>query len=139
MQIDDDFDVDEFIQRENSKIKKRYEDLSTTNISFFNIEHDEIFDIDLKNFEKDNKVNTTIAKDFSKQIKKPLKEINNPDSNKFNSPFNSELSQISPKENKDFSNIDENIFSELEKNKNKFTDVDLKIIDEVKNLLFLLI
>ena len=39
--------------------------MSTTNISFFNIEKDEVLDLDFNKFVDDNKINKTIAKGFN--------------------------------------------------------------------------
>jgi len=50
LNVEDNFDLDEFINEENNRIQKRITDLSTTNVSFFNINKDEVLNLDYNNF-----------------------------------------------------------------------------------------
>ena len=113
--------------------------------------------MDFKNFENDNKVNITIAKNFNKnpeakenkEIKKPFEgsvNVENIESTTNVTPLNPDSKEISAKENKNKENLNANknpktetspIDNEIKienNNKKKFTDVDLKIIDEVKTI-----
>ena len=69
-------------------------------------------------------------KNLNTSTNKP--ENKNTNINQNISPFNSDLSMIKEiKENKEILNSENNLPLESEKNKKKFTDIDLKIIDEV--------
>lgn len=52
--VDDNFDLDEFIDEENNRLQRRHTDLSTTNVSFFNINKDEVLNLDFNQFLKGN-------------------------------------------------------------------------------------
>lgn len=142
---DDSIDIEEFFEIEDSKISKRYAELSTTNISFFNIDKDEVFDLDVKNFERENRVNTTIAKDFkgnnnsknnsdnkNKRIStKDVKKINSANSNINNRNDNNNMTSRNIDFNKE---VNLNSFNLDTTNNKNDDDVynDLKIISEVR-------
>lgn len=54
LNVDDNFDLDEFIDEEDNRLKRRNTDLSTTNVSFFNINKDEILNLDFNQFLRGN-------------------------------------------------------------------------------------
>lgn len=113
---EDNFDLDEFINEENKRIQKRITDLSTTNVSFFNINKDEVLNLDYNHFLKGN-----------------LDETNNNISNRHNHHSNS-VSNSTKNIQKDIKN---NFPDEIgDKNrgqseKNVLNSEDNKIIEEV--------
>lgn len=64
--IDDNLDLDDFIDEEDNRLQRRHTDLSTTNVSFFNINKDEVLNLDFNHFLKGN-LDETRA-DFNSRI-----------------------------------------------------------------------
>ncbi len=114
--IDDNFDLDEFIDEEDSRLKRRLTDLSTTNVSFFNINKDEVLNLDFNNF-RGNLDETKIG--FSSRIH----------SNSLNTAKHANTDLKASILN---SNENEDIINRGYSEKNNNHSEDLKIIQEVK-------
>jgi len=110
----DNFDLDEFINEENSRILKRQNELSNTNISFFNMKNDEVLNLDFNQFIKGNineTKNTFINRHHSNSVN--IAEYNNQEEQKtrYNNEKNEKLRAGSER--------------------NIFESEDIKIINEV--------
>ena len=115
--VDDNFDLDEFIDEEDNRLKRRNTDLSTTNVSFFNINKDEVLNLDFNHFLRGNLDDTKAG--FSNRIH----------SNSVNTAkhTNTDLKAFLSDENEDKNRV----CSE----KNLLDSEDLKIIQEVRFLI----
>jgi len=112
--VDDNFDLDEFINEEDNRLHRRHTDLSTTNVSFFNINKDEILNLDFNNFLKGNldETKTSLSNKHHSNSVNTAKHSNNE--------FKSSLTKVSEHSSRGHSD------------KNLLDDLDSKIIEEVK-------
>lgn len=114
LNVDDNFDLDEFINEENSRILKRQNELSNTNISFFNMNKDEVLNLDFNQFIKgnlDETKNTFINRHHSNSVNNATNHLQEEQKSRYNNEKNEKL--------------------RTDSERNIFESEDLKIINEV--------